>query len=293
MATVTPSSPFLLSLTPQFCTPHSKIVGLRCHNTKRSSGSRKRIEIACPAFRNDARQSENTVYQGMYGTWTVEDSDYREVLLYRGGLVTSALSFVLGASSAFLPDENPAKLFLQEHLDTFYALGVGSLGLSLILIHIYVTPLKRALQTFWTLGIIGSVVLSWNFAHPAGKGLVQYVIDNPSAVWFIGPVFASLTGLVFKEGLCYGKPEAAILTLVIPTLLLSHLAGFLDNQSKQVLLGVWMALFIIFACRKFTQPVKDDIGDKSIFIFNSLSEEEKKAFLDGNRDLVSQGFNRN
>ncbi|KAL6134703.1 hypothetical protein ACLB2K_066931 [Fragaria x ananassa] len=48
---------------------------------------------------------------------------------------------------------------------------------------------------------------------------------------------------------------------------------------KLSLLGSWMALFVLFAGRKFTQPIKDDIGDKSVFIFQSLPEDEKKALV--------------
>ena len=40
----------------------------------------------------------------------------------------------------------------------------------------------------------------------------------------------------------------------------------------------WCALIAAFAARKYTQDVKDDIGDKSVFIFNDLSEEEKRAW---------------
>jgi uncharacterized integral membrane protein len=31
------------------------------------------------------------------------------------------------------------------------------------------------------------------------------------------------------------------------------------------LLAIWAALFIIFAVRKFFQPIPQDIGDKSVF----------------------------
>ncbi|KAH1140765.1 hypothetical protein AAZX31_10G283400 [Glycine max] len=41
-----------------------------------------------------------------------------------------------------------------------------------------------------------------------------------------------------------------------------------------------MTLFVIFAARKFTQPIKDDIGDKSVFMFNSLPAHQRKALLD-------------
>lgn len=76
----------------------------------------------------------------------------------------------------------------------------------------------------------------------------------------------------------------------------------MDDGVKLSLLGVWMALFTIFAARKFTQPIKvvyttrmqliltvflirlvwfvqDDIGDKSVFMFNALPEEEKAALI--------------
>lgn len=32
--------------------------------------------------------------------------------------------------------------------------------------------------------------------------------------------------------------------------------GFMDDGAKTALLGTWMALFVIFAGRKFTQPIK-------------------------------------
>jgi hypothetical protein len=53
----------------------------------------------------------------------------------------------------------------------------------------------------------------------------------------------------------------------------------MDDGTKSTLLGVWMVLFIIFAARKFQQPIKDDIGDKSVFMFNALPEEEKNALI--------------
>lgn len=80
----------------------------------------------------------------------------------------------------------------------------------------------------------------------------------------------------------------------------------MDDGLKISLLGLWTALFVIFAGRKFTQPIKvkfsfisdilnkqinvesyrislllkDDIGDKSVFMFNSLPEEEKKLVVE-------------
>ncbi|CAA2975106.1 uncharacterized protein LOC111381243 [Olea europaea subsp. europaea] len=215
-------------------------------------------------------------YQGVYGPWTVESSDIQEVILYRSGLVISAASFVVASSTAFFPNNE----LIQRNLDLFFGVGACGLGLSLYLIHIYVTEIKRALQALWVLGVVGSLATYVTLAQPQGKSLVEYVVENPTAVWFVGPLFAALTGLVFKEGLCYGKLEAGILTFIIPSILLGHLTGLVDDGSKVALLGVWMALFVVFAGRKFTQPIKDDIGDKSVFIFNALPEEEKRTLTE-------------
>ncbi|CAN1181415.1 hypothetical protein LINPERPRIM_LOCUS29355 [Linum perenne] len=231
--------------------------------------------LYCNAAGSDTSQT----YRGIYGPWTVEDSDVREVVLYRAGLVTAASSFVTAASIAFLPNDSPLSSIVDQNLNFLYFAGAAGLGVSLFLIHIYVTPIKRTLQAFWGLGLVGSIATYTTLARPAGLDLVHYVLDNPAAIWLVGPLFAALTGLVFKEGLCYGKLEAGVLTFIIPTLLLGHLSGIMDDGVKLGLLGSWMALFVIFAGRKFTQPIKDDIGDKSVFIFNAMSEEEKKSLI--------------
>lgn len=120
--------------------------------------------------------------------------------MYRSGLVTVAASFVAAASAAFLPTDSFLSEIIKQNLDLFYTVGAGALGLSLVLIHIYVTEIKRTLQALWLLGVVGSLATYTALAQPAGENLVQYVIDNPTAIWFIGPLFAALTGLVFKEG---------------------------------------------------------------------------------------------
>lgn len=52
-----------------------------------------------------------------------------------------------------------------------------------------------------------------------------------------------------------------------------------DRRLPQVLLAAFTALVVVFAARKFTQPVKDDIGDKSVFQFQALPEAEQQAKL--------------
>lgn len=243
----------------------------------------KRIRAAL----DDSSSSKTEVFQGMYGPWSIDSNDVREVLLYRAGLVTTAVAFITAASQAFLPENNFLHSTIEHSSDILYGIGAGGLGISLLLIHIYVTPIKRALQLLWAGGVLGSVVVALKFAAPVDESLVNYVLQNRWAIWLIGPLFASLTGLVFKEGLCYGKLEAAILVFVIPTLLLGHLSGLSDGKIELPLLLAWMTLYTVFTARKFTQPIKDDLGDKSIFMFNALPEEEKQSFL-----VNLQGRNR-
>lgn len=123
-----------------------------------------------------------------------------QVVLYRSGLVTAAASFVTASSAAFLPENSWLSETIKQNQDLFYLVGAGGLGLSLFLIHIYVTEIKRTLQALWALGAVGSFATYAALAIPASDSLVHYVVDHPTAVWFVGPLFASLTGLVFKEG---------------------------------------------------------------------------------------------
>jgi uncharacterized integral membrane protein len=159
------------------------------------------------------------------------------------------------------------------------ALGAAALGMSLVQIHIYVTPLKRMLQLFWLAGVLGGSYLLFTSETPS---LPTYVAENQGAIWFIGPSFAALTGMTFKEGVCYGKGEAFALTILIPALLLGHLSGLgnLGNGAVDHTLAVVVAgLLLLFAGRKYTQPVKDDIGDGSVFNFMRLSPEEQAAVV--------------
>lgn len=121
--------------------------------------------------------------------------------MYRAGLVTTAVTFVMAASRAFLPEDNFLHSFLNQSSDILYGIGAGGLGISLLLIHIYVTPIKRFLQLIWAAGVLGSLVVALKFAAPLDESLVNFVLQNRWAIWLVGPLFASLTGLVFKEGI--------------------------------------------------------------------------------------------
>lgn len=66
-----------------------------------------------------------------------------------------------------------------------------------------------------------------------------------------------------SQGVCYGKLESFTLFLLLPALLLGHLTGLVPEGGERALAGVAAALLALFAGRKWTQPIKDDIGGEA------------------------------
>lgn len=217
------------------------------------------------------RAEEGVVYEGVYGNWSIDEKDKREVFLYRLGLSVSAASFAVGTAVSFLPEQLTTTLY-----DPLCILGVMGFGVSLTQVHMYAAPIKRAIQGMWLLGVVGALYL----ATTQDASVPVSVVQNPGYVWLVGPFFAAMTGLAIKEGLCYGKAEAALLTLLIPATLLGHLSHTLPLDVLHFAVTTCAVLFGVLAMRKYTQPIKDDIGDKSIFTFLSLSESEQNEILE-------------
>jgi uncharacterized integral membrane protein len=186
-----------------------------------------------------------------------------------------AAAFAAGTATALAAPDAAWGAAGREAGTWIAAAGAAGLGGSLLLIHMYVTELKLLLQAFWALGVVGGIYVAATNEGP----LPDYVLANPSSVWLIGPAFAALTGVAVKEGLCYGKKEAFALALLTPALLLAHLSGLVPQVAEQVLAVSETALLLLFAARKYTQPLKEDIGDGSVFLFNAMSPEEQAAKL--------------
>lgn len=66
-------------------------------------------------------------------------------------------------------------------------------------------------------------------------------------------LFSAVTGLTFKEGVCYGKPESALLFAAFPILLLGHLTALMPADAEAGCAVGIAALFALFAARKYTQ----------------------------------------
>ena len=211
------------------------------------------------------------LYDGHYGQWSVSRADEVEVWSYRIALSLSCCG-ALGVAAGCVFGKDGA-------INPSYFVGASGLGVALVLVHMYVTPIKRAMQAMYAVGLVGSVGIA--ATQSGGANVLEFVRDHPSAMWLVGPMFASFTGLAFKEGACYGKPEAFALFLLTPIMCLGHLTGLASGEAETFLVASWMFGFCVFAGRKYTQEVKDDIGDKSVFIFRSLkTDEERRDYLE-------------
>lgn len=196
------------------------------------------------------------VFEGVYGTYTIDARDRREVLGYRLALMAVAVG--------------QAGLLLQwrqlgpEQVWPWMLLMAAGLGLALRWIHIYLVPLHRALQLFWLLGCVGGMALA---ARSGLGGMLPALANQPLWILAIGPFFAALAGVGFKEFFCFRRPEAIGVTLLLPAALLGHLLGLLSGPLSTTLLALESGLLLVLCLRKFPMPAAADVGDKSVFAY--------------------------
>ncbi len=92
--------------------------------------------------------------------------------------------------------------------------------------------------------------------------------DQPLWIWAVGPFFAALAGIGFKEFFCFqpaggdrGHPAAA-----------PGPAGPADRPAEPPALVSWLlalkpGLLLVLCLRKFPMPAAADVGDKSVFAY--------------------------
>jgi uncharacterized integral membrane protein len=93
----------------------------------------------------------------------------------------------------------------------------------------------------------------------------------------IGPLFASLAGIGFKEFFCFRRPEAIGLTLLLPVALLGHLSGLIPGPVAISMLAICSSLLVLLALRKFGMEAAADVGDKSVFAYLEDLRKAKSA----------------
>tara|TARA_B100000214_G_scaffold370972_1_gene346525 strand:+ start:1097 stop:1762 length:666 start_codon:yes stop_codon:yes gene_type:complete len=219
--------------------------------------------------KNNSLIDESKTIKGIYGDFKITSVDKKEVLYYRLSIISCALFLTLGLSQWFILGSNQIWIFLA---------GMTiSLGFSLKWIHIYLRPLHQLLIFFWAIGCIGFFVIAYKFGL---TNIISGLKQNPKFIFLIGPLFASLTGVGFKEFFCFRRFEAIGITIIIPITFLGYLSQINDEKSTFILLFISSLLLLILGIRKFDLPPEADIGDKSVFEF--LEKQKRQNLIDLN-----------
>ncbi len=200
-------------------------------------------------------------FQGMYGKYKITKADQIEVQRYRTAVLICGIAFSAGIVHWLTLGPRFAWIWL-------ILIAIG-LGLALKWIHIYLRLLHQTLQILWGLGCVGLIILLIKFG---GENLLSVIASDPIWTLAIGPLFAALTGLGFKEFFCFRRFEAIGLTALIPLGLLGHLTGLLNGKIVMGMLSCSAILLLILAIRKFGMDAADDIGDKSVFEYLDLQQ---------------------
>jgi len=196
------------------------------------------------------------VFEGVYGPYSITATDRREVLGYRLALFTAALA----QAALLLQWQQLGGTWIWPWL---LPLAAG-VGLALRWIHIYLRPLHRALQLFWLLGCVGFLGL---LISAGPQGMATALTSDGRWIWAVGPFFAALAGIGFKEFFCFRRPEAIGVTLLLPIALLGRLSGLLSTEVTAALLAIEAALLLVLTLRKFPMDAAADVGEKSVFAY--------------------------
>ena len=196
------------------------------------------------------------VFEGVYGPFRITAADRRDVLAYRLALTAVAIG-QLGLLLQWRP-VGPGWVW------PWLLLMAAGLGLALRWIHIYLRPLHRALLLLWLVGCLGGVTLALKVGP---ERILPALAEQPLWILAVGPFFAALSGVGFKEFFCFRRPEAIGVTLLLPVALLGRLVGLLSPELTMRLLALQAGLLLLLCLRKFPMPAAADVGDKSVFAF--------------------------
>jgi uncharacterized integral membrane protein len=251
----------------------SSLSGKRCCRSAAApapaarSATRRRSVTAASTHQPDSKAAAviDGPYDGHYGQWYLTQGDVDGVALYRRSLAACAALIAAGVVGGLSGVDVPARVW-----DALYFAAAGSFAVSLATIHIYLKPAHNFLKALHGGGVLASAVLalalaSGDTAAGLSGGLVTEVLAKPELMLAVGWQFVALTGLFFKEAVCFQRTEALALGVLVPVLTGGHFLRVLPVEFEVVGSVMFSALFIVFAARKFQQDPRDDLGDKSVF----------------------------
>ena len=195
-------------------------------------------------------------FEGVYGPYTITSIDRLEVQRYRISLLVAGLAMTAGLVHWWQFGDRWAWVWLVPLM--------AGLGLALHWIHIYLRPLHNALRLFWLTGCLGWGLL---LMQAGPNEALTTLVEQPLWILAIGPLFAALAGIGFKEFFCFQRPEAIGLTLLLPIALLGRLVGIISTSLCAACLLIAGLLMVLLALRKFGMEAAADVGDKSVFAY--------------------------
>ena len=195
-------------------------------------------------------------FEGVYGPYTITSIDRLEVQRYRISLLVAGLAMTAGLVHWWQFGDRWAWVWLVPLM--------AGLGLALHWIHIYLRPLHNALGLFWLMGCLGWGLL---LMQAGPNEALTTLVEQPLWILAIGPLFAALAGIGFKEFFCFQRPEAIGLTLLLPIALLGRLVGIISTSLCAAFLLIAGLLMVLLALRKFGMEAAADVGDKSVFAY--------------------------
>jgi uncharacterized integral membrane protein len=195
-------------------------------------------------------------FEGVYGPYTITSIDRLEVQRYRISLLVAGLAMTAGLVHWWQFGDRWAWVWLVPLM--------AGLGLALHWIHIYLRPLHNALRLFWLMGCLGWGLL---LMQAGPNEALTTLVEQPLWILAIGPLFAALAGIGFKEFFCFHRPEAIGLTLLLPIALLGRLVGIISTSLCAAFLLIAGLLMVLLALRKFGMEAAADVGDKSVFAY--------------------------
>ena len=195
-------------------------------------------------------------FEGVYGPYTITSIDRLEVQRYRISLLVAGLAMTAGLVHWWQFGDRWAWVWLVPLM--------AGLGLALHWIHIYLRPLHNAVRLFWLTGCLGWGLL---LMQAGPNEALTTLVEQPLWILAIGPLFAALAGIGFKEFFCFQRPEAIGLTLLLPIALLGRLVGIISTSLCAAFLLIAGLLMVLLALRKFGMEAAADVGDKSVFAY--------------------------
>ncbi|NOZ25812.1 MAG: hypothetical protein GXO94_06970 [Nitrospirae bacterium] len=192
--------------------------------------------------------------------------DRISVIIYRTGIVLSAILLVLGAvllmryyaaSGWRRPDSYAAGYGVTAYIVSLYV----SVGMSVFSIHLYVARFRRFLKRLYYAALAALLVLL-----AAGKGDAGAVLLGTTyGPLFLIPLAGCLGFITAKEAFCFRLNEGYLLAVIMPAYIVLLSAGVLSPGPAAAGLFLIAGLMVLFTFRKVPMPLHYDIGDKSAY----------------------------